>query len=151
LLSTILRLDRDVLRTLPCVAQICAINRAQYVPLRFISNREENGGLGPVRFSKRKLTVSDRTGVILRIHGAILQRNNTNSPIESSALPEEGKKPSLRDKRTRLANNGEPDWTRPGGTFLACRVWIMPGPSRHSSPTWRSQSFPELGRLSRTA
>jgi hypothetical protein len=37
------------------------------------SDREENGGLGPIWLGERQLAISNGTSVVLRIHGTILQ------------------------------------------------------------------------------
>ncbi len=63
----------------PRVAQICAINRAEDIPLRFISNREENGGLGPIRLGERQLPISNGTGVFFGFMARYSKRNKTSS------------------------------------------------------------------------
>jgi hypothetical protein len=88
----LLRLDWDVLRTPPCVAQICTVNRAQHIPLRFISNREKNGRLGPIRLGERQLAISNGTSVVLLIHGAILQTQQYKLLNGSRCAGCEGKK-----------------------------------------------------------
>jgi hypothetical protein len=70
-------LDGNLLLVPPHVAQICTIDRAQHVSLGFISNREENGDLGPIRLGERELTVPDSTGVVSRVHGKYSKRNIT--------------------------------------------------------------------------
>ena len=44
------------------------------------SDREENGGLGPIWLGERQLAISNGTGVVLLIHGAILQNATIQAP-----------------------------------------------------------------------
>jgi len=91
-------------RTPPCSTDLCDQPCRRH-PLRFISNREENGGLGPIRLGERQLPISNDTGVLFGFM-AISKRNNTSSLNGSRCAVWEGKKLGpLRQARPRQVDS----------------------------------------------